>query len=160
MKKRIGFMLIELAVVFGMIAVLLGITTILVFSSKKKATLTGTIETLVTDIRSQQGKAMSGVPAGGTDPVGYGIYFEETQYVLFSGLTYNPLDQSNAVVALDPRVIFQTISLPDNSIGFAFQSGVFVGYVPTQNSIVLYHMDSGETKTIEVNQYGVITAVY
>jgi type II secretory pathway pseudopilin PulG len=158
-KTGHGFVLIELVVVFAMIAALIGLTYTNVFSSGRKATLAGTIETLVTDIRSQQTKAMSSVPVGGAVPVGYGIHFEPTMYSLFSGLTYNPSDPANAVISIDPRETFITISLPDNNIVFAAQSGIFTGYSPTQRSIVLYHMDSGEMKTIEVNQYGVITAM-
>jgi type II secretory pathway pseudopilin PulG len=159
MRKQRGFLLVELVVVFGMVAVLVGMTTLLISGAQRKATLTGTIETLVVDIRSQQTKAMSSVLAGETVPAGYGIRFETTRYILYSGVVYNSADTSNAVITLDPRVTFSAITLPDNSMAFAAKSGEIVGFSPMQNTVVLHHMDSGETKTIQMNRYGIITSI-
>jgi len=154
-----GFVLIEIIVVFGLIATLITLTSLNVFGSSRKATLTGTIDTLVSDIKSTQTKAMSATVQGGVVPLGYGIRFGTNQYILFSGLTYNPTDTSNAIVPLDSRVLFSAISLPDNSVVFASQSGDVAGFSPTANSVTLNQIDSGEVKTIQFNRYGTITGI-
>jgi type II secretory pathway pseudopilin PulG len=158
MESR-GFVLIELAVVFGMIAVLVGLTTVNIFGARRKASLTATIDTLVSDITSQQTKAMSSVVSSGVVPFAYGVRFDANQYTLFQGLAYNPSDTANAVIALDPRVTFSAISLPDSSVVFASQSGEIIGFVPASNSITVNQIDSGEIKTIQLNRYGVITSI-
>jgi type II secretory pathway pseudopilin PulG len=160
MKKRVGgFVLIELVVVFGMMAVLIGLTSMNIFGANRKATLTGTIDTLAADITSQQTKAMSSVSQNGVVPLGYGIRFDTNKYTLFQGLVYTPANTSNIVIPLDSRVTFSFISLPDNAVAFASQSGEIAGFNPVQNTFSLHQTDSGETKTIQVNRYGVITSI-
>jgi len=158
MKNR-GFVLIEVIVVFGMMAVLIGLTTVNIFGIRRTASVTATIDTLVADTRSQQTKAMSAAVQNGVVPPGYGVRFDTTQYTLFKGLVYTPTDTSNAVVPLDPRVTFSTISLPNNSIVFASESGEIVGYATSSSSVSVRQSDSGQVKTIQFNPYGVITSI-
>jgi type II secretory pathway pseudopilin PulG len=158
-KTGMGFVLIELVVVFGMMAVLIGLTSMNIFGANRKATLTGTIDTLSADITSQQTKAMSSVAQDGVVPPGYGVRFDTNNYTLFQGLAYNPANTANVVIPLDSRVTFSTISLPSNAITFASQSGEIVGFNPVQNTFSLHQTDSGETKTIQLNRYGIITSI-
>jgi type II secretory pathway pseudopilin PulG len=158
-KSKNAFVLIELIVVFGMLAVLIGFTTFNIFGAQKKANLVGMVDTLVTDLRSQQTKAMTAISTSGVVPLGYGIRFEDARYILFQGLTYTVSDTSNIVIPLDTRATFNSIQLPNSSIVFASQSGEFVGWTSGLHSVSLHHIDSGETKTIQVNQYGVISAI-
>ncbi len=158
MNQR-GFVLIELIVVMAMLSVLIGIVTINTLGADRQATLTGTIDTLVADLRSQQTKAMSGATSGGVIQPGYGVEFQSDRYVLFSGLTYNVGDTSNSVVMVNSRVRFITISLPNNSVVFASKSGEFVGFNAQTNSVTAKQTDSGVTKTVYFNRYGTITSI-
>lgn len=158
-KKRTGFVLIELAVVLGIVSVLIGMAVMNIFGSRNKTSLGGVVDTLVADIRSQQTKAMTGTTQGGVPSTGYGIRFEPTQYILFSGLTYNPVDPANAVIPLDSDITFSTISLPDNSIVFASKGGEFVGFATASSSLSIRETNSGEVKTIQFNPYGIITSI-
>lgn len=158
-KKRTGFVLIELVVVLGMVALLIGIAANNIFGSRNKALLGGVVDTLTADIRSQQTKAMTGVTQGGVPTPAYGVRFEPTQYILFSGLTYNPADPTNSVIALDSGVTFSTISLPNSSIVFALKSGEFIGFATASSSLSIREENSGEVKTIQFNPYGIITSI-
>jgi type II secretory pathway pseudopilin PulG len=158
MKQR-GFVLIELIVVFGMIAVLLGFFVINVFGSQRKATLTATIQTLIADVKTQQNKAMTQTTTGGLVPAGYGIRFETNRYILFRGLTYNSSDTANSIISLDPRVQISPISLPGESIVFEIKSGEVAGFDPGLRSVSVHQLDSGEVKVIQFNRYGIITSV-
>jgi type II secretory pathway pseudopilin PulG len=153
-----AFVLIELIIVFGMLAGLIGLTTINIFGAQRKANLVGVTDTLITDIRTQQTKAMSAVSSGGIIPAGYGIRFENNRYILFQGLTYSISDTTNVIVPLDPRVTFSSIQFPNNLIVFASGSGEFIGWTNAASSVSAHQLDSGETKTIQVNRYGVINA--
>ena len=158
-KARRGFVLIELIVVFGMFAVLIGMTTLNVLGSKRTATLTGVVDTLVADLRSQQTKAMSGVTQGGVSQSGYGIRFAANQYTLFKGTAYNAGDSDNVIVPIDARTTFSSISLPDSSIVFLAKSGEFMGYATASSTLTVKQTDSNDTKTIQFNHYGVITSI-
>jgi len=158
--KAKGFALIELIVVIGMLAILLGFMTINIFGVQKRTVVTGTVDTLVADFRSQQTKAMTGVTSGGsTTPTSYGIWFASDRYILFQGTSYNPNATTNSVIILDPSVTFGSISLPNSSVIFATTSGEIVGYNAQLNSVTLSQTDVNMSRTIHVNQYGVITAV-
>jgi type II secretory pathway pseudopilin PulG len=158
--KYTGFVLIELVVVFGMLAVLIGMTTINISQSRKRASLSATIDTLVADMKSQQTKAMTGsTVAGGVLPVAYGIHFEESEYSLFHGSSYSASVTSNARVPLDTRVRFTSILFDNGNMIFASKSGELVGYVSGSSAVSVHQLDSGETKTIQLNQYGTITSI-
>ena len=159
MKNRRGFVLIELIVVFGMLVVLTTMTMNSVLGSQRNASVTATVDTLIADLRSQQSKAMTGSQQSGINPLGYGIYFESNRYTLFKGTLYSAGDTSNSVVPLDPRVEFSIISLPNNSVVFAAKSGEFLNYAPSSGAVVVNQMDSGNSKTIQLNRYGIITSV-
>lgn len=159
MKDRAGFVLIEMIVVFGMLAVLTVMTVTNIFGSKRTATLSGAIDTVIADIKSQQIKAMSGAQINGTSPLGYGIYFDSSGYTLFRGLTYSALDITNARVTLDTRLQIVNILFPSSSLVFASRSGEMVGYDSNANSFAIRNVDSGEIKTIQINRYGVISSI-
>ncbi len=158
MRQR-GFVFMELIIVFAIVAILVGIAVVNILGSKRKASLTGTIDPLVADIRSQQTKAMEGAIVNGAIEPAFGIYFASNQYVLFNGAAYKSSDNTNSVVPLDSRVTFNTISLPGNVIVFASKSGEVVGYATNSSTLSLKEIDSGETQTIKLNHYGVITSV-
>lgn len=158
MNKR-GFVLIELIVVFGMMAVLIGMTVLNVFGSKQKASLTGVVDTLVADLRNQQTKAMSGVTQSGVGQSGYGIRFAANQYTLFNGTTYTSSDPTNVVITLDPRITFSSIQLPNNNVIFASKSGEFIGYSAASSALTAQQIDTHETQTIHFDHYGIITSI-
>ena len=159
MKRKNGFVLIEVIVVFGMLAVITLMTTINVFGSNRSASLSGAINALIADLKTQQTKAMTGTQISGSFPLGYGIHFDANGYTLFRGLTYSVSDTTNSRVTNDTKVVFSTISLPNDSIVFASRSGEVVNYATTSSSLTITHTDSGVSKVIRINNYGVITSV-
>lgn len=157
--KTNGFVLIELIVVFGMMAVLIGMTTLNVMGSKQKASLTGVVDTLVADSRSQQTKAMSGVTQNGVSQSGYGIRFAANKYTLFKGTVYAVGDATNVDVPIDPRITFSSILLPSSSVVFLAKSGEFMGYATASSTLTIKQIDTNETKTIQFNHYGTIASI-
>ncbi len=159
MNKSRGFVLIEIVVVFGMLAVLTIMTTLNVFGSNRTASLTGAINILIADMKSQQTKAMTGSQVSGVSPLGFGIHFDSTGYTLFKGLTYSATEPTNSRINNDIKVRFSNISLPNGSLVYASRSGEFVGYSSTSSTVTVTHIDSGISKTVFLNKYGVITAI-
>lgn len=152
-SNQSGFTTPELIVVMGIVAVLAAITWVNLLGVARKPTLTATIDTLISNLRQQQIKAMVGERSSS-----YGVYFGQSQYVLFAGSAYNPGEVSNAAVALEQYVV-ASASLPSSSVIFASGSGEVTNFDPNQHTVSILHQQSGEQKTIEVNNYGVVTGV-
>jgi prepilin-type N-terminal cleavage/methylation domain-containing protein len=148
---RQGFVLIELIVVLALFGALLGMTSINLLGAKNSATISATVDQIVSDLGSQQTKAMTSGP--------YGVRFELNRYIMFRGSVYNSSDTSNSSVLLDARTSFSIINLPSASVVFASQSGEIAGYDPSRASVTVYQQNSMVSKTILINQYGIVTSV-
>jgi prepilin-type N-terminal cleavage/methylation domain-containing protein len=158
MSVHKGFVLIELIVVLALFGALLGMTSINLLGAKNTATLSATVDGVVSDLGSQQTKAMTSTTAGaGAAP--YGVRFESNRYILFRGAQYNASDLSNSSVGLDARTTFSVINVPNASVVFASRSGEIIGFNPSQASVTVYQQNSLASKTIHINQYGIVTSV-
>lgn len=158
-RNNHGFTFLEVIVTTGVVAILGSVLFANIFGSQKKAQLTHVIEPLVADIKSQQTKAMTGEESGGTVSDGYGVRFESSRYILFSGLTYNVADTKNIIYELEPRVTIHQTSFPDAVVVFARGSGEIVGYQAGSDTVTVEQLDSHETKIIHLNRYGIITSI-
>ena len=156
MSKK-GFTLIELMIVMAIVSILIGIVTINLLQLRNTTSVTSNIDALVSDLRSQQIKAMIGATEGRTSTDSYGIYFLSDQYVLFHGTIYNPADTSNFVVNLPEDLEIQATTLPNNTIVFSQLSGEIAGFSGTSASITVQLINSGVQRVITLNRYGVIT---
>jgi prepilin-type N-terminal cleavage/methylation domain-containing protein len=153
-----GFTLIELIVIMAMIAALAGLVTINLFASQQRSSLVQVTDTLVADLESQQTKAMTGITANGAIPFGYGIYFDNNRYILFSGASYNATNPSNSVVPVDSPVTIGSVGFSGRTVLFASVSGELPGYVTGADTVRLQNT-GGQTKIIRMNRYGVIISV-
>jgi type II secretory pathway pseudopilin PulG len=155
---RLGFTIIEIIVVFGILATLLGIGYISVVNIQRRAPLSATASVLVGDLRGQQTKAMTGDTQTGATSDSYGIYFQSNAYILFKGLSYNPSDTTNAVTPLPTNITVSTV-FPGSSIVFAKGSGDIVGFAQGSSWVTLTENLNGEHKTLTVNRYGAVTSI-
>lgn len=155
-KKNSGFTLIEIVVVTVIFITLMGISSVNLLSARDTTSIENEVNVLVNDIKAQQNQAMVGATSGDT-PSEYGIYFETTQYTLFKGTSYSAADPLNHTITLDPSLSFSSIDLPSQTLTFERGSGEVNGYDPAQNSLTITSSTGGNTITIEINQYGVIT---
>ncbi|MBI4079243.1 MAG: prepilin-type N-terminal cleavage/methylation domain-containing protein [Candidatus Levybacteria bacterium] len=156
-----GFTLIELSIVLGILATLIGLITLNLLSATTKASINTTATALITDLKQQQLLAMKGNRPIGATSDNFGVYFATDRYTLFFGSLYNPSNPTNFVIALPDNITFSTIALPSNTIIFAKGNGEIVGYDPTQNKVTLTDTNALPLqKTIEFNRRGVVTNVY
>ncbi|MEK7559663.1 MAG: type II secretion system protein [Patescibacteria group bacterium] len=153
-SKR-GFTLIELVIVLGISLTILGFITINLVNFQQKVSINSIIDTLTSDIKSQQTKAMVGAGSGNS----YGIYFQEDRYVLFSGQSYSSTNSSNFTSMLDANSVFTNITFPGNAVVFSKQSGEISGFVNGSNAITIKENNGSNQKTVILNKYGVIVSV-
>ena len=155
-----GFTLPELIVALGIFTILAGVTSVNLLTSQRQATLAAVSDQLVTDLRQQQMKAMTGDRESRTVPDSYGIYFGPGSYTLFHGSVFNPSDTDNFEVDLDSNMQFINLNLADSSIIFGQESGVFSNYTATSNSFTLLNTADQTSLTFQLNRFGVITSIH
>ena len=153
-----GFTLIELGIVFAIIALLFGFVTLNLGNVQKVTSINSVIDTLVSDMKSQQTKAMAGTQDSGVGE-GFGIYFQSDGYILFTGTTYSSTNSSNFAIKLGSNIEFANSTFPDNSLVFLRQSGELNGFIDGRNTIVIQNTQGLNKKTITVNRYGIVTKI-
>ena len=153
-----GVTLIEVLVVIGILLTLIGIASISFLPYRSKSTLDTAITTLISDIKSQQIKALAGDTEGRSTNDNYGVHFETNSYTFFHGSVFNPLDTSNATVSLNEGLQIGSI-FPSSQVVFSTKSGEIISFSQAQNSITLEDTVEGSSKTVNINRYGVITSV-
>lgn len=158
-KNTEGFTLIELIVVIGIILILFGFISINLIQQQHTTAVSASVDTLSSDIASQQTKAMAGKVDSSSAENSYGIYFQSDRYTLFSGNTYFATGSGNFTVMLDKNISFSNITFPNSSLVFSVRSGEFNGFVNGTNTIKIKDTAGSEAKTITVNRYGVIINV-
>lgn len=150
-----GFTLIELLLVISLVAIIGVLTTVNLIKPQTTATLGGTVDQLVADLRAQQLKAMSGDTAGTAAAQTYGVRISGNQYTLFTG-TYTAGAASNFTITADSGVQFTT-TLPSATATFAKTSGEVSGFTSGANTITVTNTFSGEAHTITINRLGVVS---
>lgn len=148
-----GFSLVELLLGVAIFAMLIGVITLNLNTAQHKATISTTLETLLTDLNQQQIKAMTGDTEGRATLSDYGIHFDTTSYTLFHD-TYSAGNSTNFSINI-PSVQQITTNFVNDQI--IFQRGS--GEINTTGTITLVDTVSGEQKVIELNRLGIVTGV-
>lgn len=158
-KHQSGITLIEIIIVMGIFAILFGFTTINLLGANQKTSTTALINTLISDIRHLQIRAMAGEINSLGNSTSLGIRFETDKYILFQGNTYVSTNSSNYAISLDENLVFSPISLPQQQVIFASGSGEIINYSSTSHSVTITNTVTNAQKTIQFNKYGVITQI-
>lgn len=154
-----GFTYPELIVIMGVVSMLFGFITVNLLSIQHKASINATTTMLISDIKSQQIKAMVGEKETGLTGASYGIYFEQNRYILFVGPVYLPTEPSNFPINLEQNMQFTNIAFPNATLVFSQGSGEVSTFIEGASSVTLKKTVGNEQKTIVINRYGVITSV-
>lgn len=159
LKSQEGFSLIEIVVVIGISLMLFGAITFNLHRTQSNTSIESNLDKLVSDIRVQQGKSMTGATEGRSTSDNYGIYFQPDQYVLFHGAAYNQAEPSNFTVELPDDIEIQSTTLPGNILIFSALSGEIFGFSPSANTITLRSVNTNQQTSLTLNRYGVITEI-
>ncbi len=154
-QRQKGFTLPELLVALGILTILFSIVTITLLRSQRGAAQGTLVDTLLTDLRDQQTKAMSQDTGGSSANNDYGVYLAGSSYTLFRGSVYNSGDSNNFTVGLAGGLVFSQTTLPGSSIVFESGSGEVVGFSPVANTFSVEDTTNGQVTQITLNKYGV-----
>jgi prepilin-type N-terminal cleavage/methylation domain-containing protein len=165
-NSKSGFTLIETSIVVVVTLILTTIATISLTSLQHKTYLGTTVDTVISDMRRQQLKAIQGDTEGNTTGANYGIYFDEAnnRYVLFrcaGCTTYNANDSTNFRISLNNSLtmVSPSTTLPSSTILFTQVSGNVNAFDSSKNTLVIKDKITNDQKTIHINRYGVIYQV-
>lgn len=154
-----GFSFLEVMITTSIMALLFGIITFNLLRTQGSTSERANLDNLVSDIRAQQLKAMTGSTEGRSATSNYGVYFLSNKYTLFNGNSYNESDPTNFTVDLPEDIQITSTTLPSNTLLFSVLSGEIVGYTDTSNSIIFKSLSTNEQTVITLNRYGVITGM-
>ena len=154
-NNQSGFTLVELVLVMAIGSILFGFLTFNLIGQQKTVSVNGVSDALVSDLSSQQNKAMLGT--GITNGNSYGIYFKSDKYILFKGTTYSAIDSGNFTVPIDSGFSISNITFTNNTIVFSARTGEVNGFSNGHNAVTMRDLQGTKTKTITVNRYGVVT---
>ena len=136
-------------------AILSSLAVVNLLKPQNQASLSQTTQILSSDLKQQQLKSMIGDTQGAVFAQVFGVYFENSSYILFRGLPYQPANPDNIIINLDSNITLSN-NLPQNQIVFSRKSGEFLNYVTGPYTIVIQNTSSGEAKSINLNRVGII----
>ncbi len=154
-RKQQGATLVELLVIMGVIGILARLVTLDLFRGQQRASLVVTKDTMISDIRKQQHRAMEGMTSSPGMYLDYSIRIENQRYILFPGTVFDENNPANDVVALDAILNIDPIQVPGNIITFSRISGEIRGYDEANHSVTLRNNQTGNQYTVQFNSLGV-----
>lgn len=156
LKDQSGLTLIEMMLVVGILALLFAIGVVSLSTIQIVTTSTSATTVLISDLKTQQVKAMVGDTEGRGVPDNYGIKILSDQYILFHGNSYNPSDSSNFSVPV-PETYTLSTTFPNSTLLFASDSGELVNFTTGLDTVTLTNTTSSKTEVIKLNKYGTVT---
>ena len=152
-KNNNAFTLVELILIMGLFSLLVMISGINLIKPQVSASIDTTVNQIVSDLKSQQIKSMSGSTDGLSSSQNFGIYFESDKYTLFTGSSYNSSDSRNFIVHLATGLSLSN-NLTSSQIVFSKINGEIVSY--TSGSYVQLSHSSGGSQIINISSLGVV----
>jgi len=159
LKTSKGFTLVEVLMVMVISLTIMGLAAVSLLRTKQITDINNSVGQIISDINSQQLKAMVGATDGVLDSTPYGIFFTQGSYILFRGTSYSSTDSANTVISLEENINISNISFPSSTIVFSRQSGEVIGFNPSNNNLTINDITSDEQRTITINRYGVVTSI-
>lgn len=153
-----GFTVVELLVIMGIALLLFLLISMSFLDARTGTALTTTADTLLSDLKLQQTKAMLGDTEGRGLPDAYGIYVTANNYILFHGTTYVPNAPDNFTIKAGDGVQFRT-SFPGSTVVFATKSGEIVNFASGSSQISVKDSNTTRQKVLQLNKLGTATSL-
>lgn len=154
-----GFTLIEILLVMAIISILFAISIVNLNTLQQNTYQNTSEELLLSDIKLQQLKSMTGDNNNSSTFETFGIYFGNTSYTLFRGATYSASDDENFTIELNPNLTFSNVEFANSQIVFEKNSGEIIGFTDGSDTITINNSITGTNAVITLNKYGVITDI-
>ncbi len=153
----IGFTVVELVAVMGIVAIIFSISLIGVSVFNPGNDIDGFYEIFLTNLKQQQIYALTGQTSGQADNGNFGVYIDGDGYVLFKGDNYDEEDGSNFEVRLDNLLVSTTF--PQSTIVFDKDGGAINNFSNGCNTISFEHLHDNKSIVVNLGKYGTVEQV-
>lgn len=150
-----GFTFIETIIVISILFLLLALIAPNFLNLQSRTSASTTVDLIITDVKNQQIKSMTGDTEGRATPDTYGVYFDTDSYTLFHGASFSQNDPDSFTVDIEDTHEIST-TFPNQVIIFSAGSGEVLNFDSNNNSIVVREKSTGGSKTIRFNKYGTV----
>lgn len=151
LSTKSGFTIFELVIVIGIIAVISLFTISFAPKTINRVELYTTTKEVVQAIKSSQNNSRNNFQNQNN-----GIYFTNQNYTIFSGNSYNPLNETNQTTELPNGVSISNIQLGGSNTTIIFEK--FTGQPDTTGTITIGNANNYTTISLDNN--GLITVNY
>lgn len=150
-----GFTLLEILVVFGMLAILAAFTMYMSMDSYRGYSFRTERDSLVSVLQNARGQAMNNICQGVSCDGGmsHGVHIENGKYIIFQGTTYNSSDSNNQTIYAGTN----SINVIGNDVVFEQLSGDCKSVECSSGTLQITLSGQGKSSTITVNNQGLIT---
>jgi len=148
MKKQLGFSMLEIIIVIGLLMIITTGTTVLFLSTISNNQREVVVNEIVSSLREAQSRAMNG-----ENQSEFGIYFDQHKYIEFQGDSYSDEDINNNTNLLPAGVTLQSIDFNGNSFVF-FER--MTGEANNAGTVDIKVTGRGGVKRIIVNKQGIV----
>ncbi len=155
MRNKLGFTYIEVVVVFGILATMFLLFGGLSFRSQYQTLTAQGVESLISDLRGQQIKAMTGDSGGILQTDDYGLFLSGASYILFRGSSYAAGNTTNTTINF-PDGVSATTTFSGNQVIFSKDSGEIAGYDSLNNLITISYSNGGVQRQIRLNKFATV----
>jgi len=151
MEAKKGFSLIEILIVVGILAFLIGAVLVIMNSFQRGKVLDSAAEEIINSLRLAQSRTLASEGASS-----YGIYFENNKFTLFKGNFFNAALPDNEIHQLPPTLIISQINLTDATSSVAFAR--LTGYAQSYGTIkVEMTTDASQNRIIYIDSSGTVS---
>lgn len=157
LQKQKGFTLVETLVVLGLVTILFGLGARSFSAIEKEDRLQAWADEVEATLSLARAQAISGASLSDSQSLPFGVYFSQTEFILFPGETYPPQDSRNFKKELPQSLYFSTIDLPaGENIVFQKITGEVINFDPNHHQLILQEKNSQRKRIISINQVGVV----
>ncbi len=147
MKK--GFTILELLIVLGIMALLVGVIFSAFINVRKGNALQNDTDVIVETLRQARSQTLSS-----QNQMQYGVHLASTQITLFTGASYSAGNATNQNIPLNASDTVLTITLVGGGSDVVFAR--LSGETTQSGTVVLSSSSTGKTKTITIYKTGII----
>jgi prepilin-type N-terminal cleavage/methylation domain-containing protein len=140
-----GFTMIELAIVFIVIAIIFAVVAPNLKASRDRQVLKSSVSNVLTALSKAKSQTLASLNSSA-----YGVHFESSQAVIFKGTSYSAGDSNNESVAITSPATISTITLTGGTSDLYFTR--LTGAPSATGSIAV--TNGMETKIITISATG------